>query len=420
MPTRPKPPPLALHRNMFWGVFGTMVNAAAQWGVLVTLAKFGSSDAVGQYTLALAITAPLIAFSNLNLRHVVASDVTDKLEFSDYLSTRLTTSVIAILATVFIVEVIGEYPSPTNWVILIIAAAKAVEAVSDLVFGLLQRHERLDYVARSMSLGGPLALVAITAGLWVTDSIVVGVIGLATFWFLRLIFFDLHTASRFAAVRIHFRGRTMLRLVRRTLPLGAGKALVSLEATVPHYFVAYFVGLEQLGYFAAFTYLLQPGIVAMNSISHAIIPRFAAAYQDGNRARARALLLRSLVVSVPAVGATLTLVCTFSDTLLPILYTVSHTLYVDVLILLAVAAAIHCATSFLTSSVTAAGAFTGQMPISMLTLASSLAASWILVPHHGLMGAGIAAIVSASTQFAGYSLLQLLCWRTPRRTPSPG
>mgnify|MGYP002619503111 CR=1 FL=1 len=419
MPPETKPPPLQLHHNMFWGVFGTLVNAAAQWGVLVTLAKLGSSDAVGQYTLALAITAPLIAFTNLNLRHVVASDVADTLEFGTYLSTRLATSAVAILATLVIVKLIAAYPSPTNWVILVIAAAKTIEAVSDLIYGLLQRYERLDYVARSMALAGPLALLAIAGGLWLTDNLVVGVIGLASLWLCRMIVFDIPTAARFAAVRVQFRGQAILRLVRRTLPLGAGKALVSLEATVPHYFVAYYVGLEHLGYFAAFTYLLQPGIVAMNSISHAIIPRFAAAYQNGEQAAARTLLMRALLISVPAVTITLTFVCTFSDTLLPLVYTSSHTLYADVLVLLAVAAGIHCATSFLTSSVTAAGAFAGQMPISLLTLAASIGTSLLLVPSHGIRGAAVAAIASAATQFLGFATLQLLCWRTRASTPSP-
>src|SRR6266849_2996333 len=77
-----------LRNNIFWILLGRGVQAASQWGILIVLAKLGSVEMIGRYTLALAITAPVILFFELKLREVQASDANDRHHFREYLSLR--------------------------------------------------------------------------------------------------------------------------------------------------------------------------------------------------------------------------------------------------------------------------------------------------------------------------------------------
>src|ERR1044072_4016691 len=65
---------LSLRTNFSWTLAGNLIYSGCQWGVLIVLARLGSPEQVGQFALALAVTAPVIMLSNLQLRGVLATD----------------------------------------------------------------------------------------------------------------------------------------------------------------------------------------------------------------------------------------------------------------------------------------------------------------------------------------------------------
>ena len=82
------PSSVSLRSNFAWTFAGNAVYAAGQWALLSLIAKRGGSEMLGQYALALAITAPVAMLSHLNLRAVIATDVAGKHPFGDYLVVR--------------------------------------------------------------------------------------------------------------------------------------------------------------------------------------------------------------------------------------------------------------------------------------------------------------------------------------------
>ena len=55
---------LSLRSNFAWAVTGNTIYAICQWGMVVALAKFGSTLMVGQFSLGLAIVTPVLMLSN--------------------------------------------------------------------------------------------------------------------------------------------------------------------------------------------------------------------------------------------------------------------------------------------------------------------------------------------------------------------
>src|ERR1043165_9211480 len=78
----------SLRANFLWSLTGTIIYAGCQWGMLVALAKLGDAEMVGQFALALAVTAPVLMFTNLQLRSVQATDARKDYAFGDYLALR--------------------------------------------------------------------------------------------------------------------------------------------------------------------------------------------------------------------------------------------------------------------------------------------------------------------------------------------
>ncbi|MGL5063908.1 MAG: oligosaccharide flippase family protein, partial [Microcoleus sp.] len=177
--------PLTLRRNFSWTFTGNLVYAASQWGMLVLLAKLGSPEMVGQFTLGLAVTAPVIMFTNLQLRGIQATDAKGEYVFSDYLGLRLIGTGLALLIIAGITLKAG-YRWETSVVILTIALAKAFESISDVFYGLIQQHERMDRIAIALMIKGPLSLLLLGIGVSLTGSVVGGAIGLTIAWGLVL------------------------------------------------------------------------------------------------------------------------------------------------------------------------------------------------------------------------------------------
>ena len=66
--------PLSLRKNFLWNFVGNAISGACQWGMLMVIAKLGTPEMGGKYSLGVAICLPVVMFTNLQLRVIQATD----------------------------------------------------------------------------------------------------------------------------------------------------------------------------------------------------------------------------------------------------------------------------------------------------------------------------------------------------------
>ena len=287
---------------------------ACQWAMLVTLAKLGTPEMVGQFALALSITAPILMFTNLQLRSLQATDTQAEYRFTDYLTLRLVTTLLALLIMAGLV-LVGGYAPDLAAVLLVVGLAKAFEALSDIFYGLLQHHEQMDRIAISMMIKGALSLLALAGGVYLTGSLVWGVVGMAGVWAALLLAYDLPSGARRlpggppggirrlgALLRPHWSPRLLGRLAWLALPLGIVMLLISLNTNIPRYFIQHYWGARELGIFAAMAYVVVAEAMVITALGQAASPRLAQYYAAGNQ-RALYLLVAKLLAVCLVLGA---------------------------------------------------------------------------------------------------------------------
>lgn len=401
---------LSLRANFSWTFVSNIVYAACQWGMLVALAKLGSPEMVGQFTLGLAVTTPVISLGNLQLRNIQATDAKDQYRFGDYLGLRLVTVVLGLLAMVAIVVVSG-YRGTLAAIVLVIGLAKAFEAISDIFYGLLQQRERMDRIATSMMIRGFLSLVALSATIFLTGSVFWGVVSLAVVWGAILVIYDLRgggllspatapAGGRAAALGPRWDRSTLTRLVWLALPLGLVQMLVSLNASIAPYFIQRHLGGYELGIFAAIVYIERAETLVVSALGGAASPRLSKYYAAGDSVAFRALLLK-----VAGVGATLgiggVLVALVAGReILTLLYRPEYARY-DVFVGVMVVVGITNVSWFLGYAMTAARYFRAQLPLFALVTATMVLAGGWLIPTAGLRGAVTALFIAAVVQTIG-------------------
>ncbi|BAY07117.1 oligosaccharide flippase family protein [Calothrix sp. NIES-2098] len=407
---------LTLRRNFSWTFVGNAVYAACQWGMLMVLAKLGSPEMVGQFTLGLAITAPVFMFTNLDLRHVQATDAKSQYLFSDYLGLRIVSTLLALVVIVGITFKAG-YNWETSLAIFLVGLAKAFESISDVFYGLFQQNERMDRIAFSLMIRGPLSLLLLGIGVYMSGRVVWGVVGLAMAWAVVLLGYDLRNGrlllnhlrampqdergrkgEQAFALRPQWQKRTLTKLVWLALPIGFTMALISLNSNIPRYFIEQNLGQRELGVFAAIAYLMVAGSMVVTALGQSATPRLAKYYADGNGIAFRTLLIKMVGIATLLGGIAVLLALVAGKEILTVLYQPEYAQHQNLFVWLMVAAGIGYVSSFLGYGIAAARYFRIQVPLfALVTTSSAIACLWLL-PIYGLPGAAFALMISGIVQ----------------------
>jgi O-antigen/teichoic acid export membrane protein len=276
--------------SVSWTLAGYVAYMACQWAMLIVVARLGSPEQVGEFAIGLAVSAPVVLFTNLGLRRLQVTDALGGFLFSDYFGLRLLMNGVA-LAVIAAVAAVSGYGASTVAVILAMGLAKAVEAVSDVVGGVLQRAERMDLIAGSLCLRGVLGVAGLSAGMATTGRVEVAVLELALGWAAVLVFYDLPRASRLLAaegtaggLRPRWSLRTLGRLAWLALPLGVVTTLMSLMASIPTIFIEKYRGAAELGVYTALAYSYAASHRIASAMGEAATARLARHHAEGRKA----------------------------------------------------------------------------------------------------------------------------------------
>lgn len=404
---------LSLRANFSWTFVGNTINAGSWFAMTIVLAKLGSPEHVGQFALGLAIAAPVFMFATLRLRDIQATDAQQEFLFGDYFALRLLTTVGAISVVAGIVLLSG-FESEVALVILATGLSKAIEAVSDALYGLFMQHERLDRIAKSMMMKGPLSLVGLGLGFYLTGSVFWGVIGLAIARAAILLGYDIRNATvtlnpsskRFSHIipkdfpRPRWNGPILTRLTRLALPLGFVTMLISFNSNIPRYFIEGHLGSFQLGIFAAIASFQKVAPTVVQALGRSASPRLARYYATKKARAFRKLTLRLIGIGVILGGAGVLVALVLGREILTLFYGPEYAMP-GLFGLVMVAAGIDYIATMLLFIVTSARYFRIQLPLHLLTAGAVAGSAYLLIPAVGLEGAAMALIIGNLVRAGG-------------------
>ena len=388
----------SLKRNVAWALAGNLGYSACQWGVLVCIAKLGTAADVGRFALGLALTAPVITLTSLNLRLLQSTDARSDYPFSVYLSVRLIGTVLGLAAIAVMALALG-YRGDLLYLVLVVAFAKAFEAVSDVVFGLLQKAENLRRVAFSMLLKGVISVLAVGVVLKLTGDIVLATLALALCWGSLLATYDLPAAFRLTSLRPSLEPRALARLVWLALPLGCVAGIASLAVNVPRYVIEGDLGATALGHFTALSYLFVAATQPVLALGMAVNPRLGRHFVTDLGAYRR-LTWKTMLIAGGLGLLGIAACALFGPSMLTLVYAPEYAAHEVVLIWLAVATGAGFLAQALSYAVTAARRLPEQLPIALLSLVVCTVGSYLLVPRYGLVGAAWAVLATEATRLA--------------------
>jgi len=406
----------SLRHNFSWTLLGNVTYAACLWGVLASLTKLGEPETVGRFALGSAIATPVIMFSNLQLRAIMATDAADAHEFGDYLGLRLmllpaAMAVIVLIAAVF-------YQPQQALVIGLFGLARVFESLSDLAYGVAQKYERLDLMAKSLVLRGIGSLVLFCLVFWWTRELALGILAMALGLALPLFFFDL---PKIAAVlketggqslRPRFVPETMRKIAWLALPMGFVMLLIQLRQTIPRTSLEYHFGEDELGIFAALSYLVIAGLTVANALSQSSLARLSRYYASGNLRAFRRTVLKLITLGIGLGLAGVAAAALVGRPMLTLLYSEEYAAHNQLFILIIAVGGIQFVVTLLGAPATAMRAFRGQLVIFFINVLIILALAFVLIPGYGMTGAALTLLGGGLWTVFGFGML--VWWKLRR------
>ena len=418
---QPKRDNKVLLSNIVWMLVGNVLYGLSQWSQLVALSKVGSIEMVGVFAMALAVCLPVLMFSSLSLRSMQVTDYRRSHHSLEYMAIRILTLSVALIIIVLF-GVVAGHPRTVVFSTGLIAAAKAVEYISDILYGVLQRQEHMSGIAISMSLRAVVSVAALSLGVYVTHSLLWGAACMLGSSMLVLAGYDIPKTlavekMRFGVLIGECRlfwsqlapsrgGRERLwKLGKAGLPLGFVLMMVSLNLNIPRYFIQHYLGIQELAIFSAIATLLAAGSAVTNAMGQAAAPRMAKCFVLRD-SRGFNMLLAGLVTVSLGLGCLGFLGALFFGRQgMTLIYRPEYSTHPDVLIWLMGASGFFYLGSTLGYAVTAIRCFRPQMPLFTGAALSTAIGCLVLMPSQGLRGAAMAIFVSALVQCGGSTYL---------------
>lgn len=400
---------------------GHVINALSQWAMIMVLAKLLNSEAVGIFTFALAICNPVILFTNMGLRHIQGTDINLQYTFGTYMALRIYSNSAAILIIVVILF-ISKIDIEASKIILLMVMFKCITSFSEIYSGFFQSQEKMQYIAKSIIIRGIGSLIFLTILIYLTNSLLVGVLGLVVSALAVLVFYDrlngIRTASEAYGIQLaenfqlNFSKKTQLNLATKALPLAFAAVLLSLQMSAPQYAVANLIGFTELGYLGVMIFMVTGINQLINALGQVAAPRLSR-YFSVKDIKSYVALLRNILAIGGSIGLSCIMISVFfGGWLLTLLYTPEYAAYNELFIYVMIAGFFRFLATLLQHALVAAKNYKLIFIAHCLVFFISLFSSIYFLSVYGFEGIGYSLVIFSFSQFI---ILLIFVFKTIRR-----
>jgi O-antigen/teichoic acid export membrane protein len=395
---------ISLRRNISSTLLGNVIFAACQWAVVSALAKIGGPEQVGVYALIVAITGPLYAFFNMNLRSIQSTDIEEKYSVKQYRNFRFLTSFIALVVcglTGLVFDLEGEV-----FIFLgIYSLVKYVESLSDLAYGQYQKAEKMGLVARSLILRGAGSLIAFSLVYYLFNSLLFSGCALLFLWGAVFVFYD--AKIMFSSSKKERRKNYFRELAIKAFPLGFAVFCNTLNLNIPRFLISELNGDRELGVYSAVSYFIVAGATIVNAVGQSATPRLARLYKENKSEFI--ILQKKLFLGATGIGLLgFAVAFVVGDILLSVVYTSDFAGNEWLFELVMLGGAFMYCSAIIGCGLTAMQYFNVQGVLSLLVVVLILTFGFPLVSAFGGVGGALSIVIAYAVKMlvAAYFLFR--------------
>lgn len=176
-------------KNFIWNTLGTGLNAFTSLFFMIIVTRINGVDEAGVFSIAFSTATILYSFGIYAGRIYQVTELNKEISDKDFIASRIITSVLMI---VFLLGfcIFRRYELDKVIIFLLLTIYKVLESFSDVIYGILQKHDKLDKVGKSLFMKSLLSICAFFILNILTKNVVISIIGMILICIIVIICYD--------------------------------------------------------------------------------------------------------------------------------------------------------------------------------------------------------------------------------------
>ena len=180
-------------KNFIWNTLGTGFNAFNSLFFMIIVTRINGVDEAGIFTLAFSTATILYSIGIYAGRIYQVTELNKEISDKDFIASRIITSILMIVLILGFCLIRG-YDIEKLIIFLLLTIYKVLEAFSDVIYGILQKHENLDIVGKSLFIKSLLSICAFFILNIITKNMILSTITMIVICIIIIIIYDLQKA----------------------------------------------------------------------------------------------------------------------------------------------------------------------------------------------------------------------------------
>jgi O-antigen/teichoic acid export membrane protein len=268
----------SIKRDYIWNTIGVLAQNAISPLLLIAVTRINGIYDSGLFSFAFSVAIIFWVLGMWGGRTYQVSDVTREFSHRSYVMVRLLLAVCMVVGAIIFVWANG-YDADKSSIIMALVLFKAMESIADAIHGVLQVHERLYIVGKSLiykAISGFVLFIIIDL---ITHNILLSCLGIVFANVIVTLLYDVRIAGKVSTESIlpqYLRktAKSAVNIMTRTWPVFIVIFLSMFSLNIPRYFIDLYHQ-EQIGYFGilampitliglVMTFILQPKVVQLS------------------------------------------------------------------------------------------------------------------------------------------------------------
>ena len=242
---------LTLKQNLLWNTVGCLIYQGCQWLTTILVVLLSTSyENSGILAFAMATGNVYTGLATYNVRTFQVSDINNQFSSKNYIGFRIATILIATVACLAYSFAVAPSLS-TGVAIAAYLLFKADESFVNVLYGIDQKAQRMDYIGISQGIRGILSIASFCLALIFADDLTVAFVAMFVCCAAVTLLFDIPKSKKIDAVGFDLPRRICRDLFKLCAPSVIAILAYGLVATIARQWFGLQYGEEALGIYSA-------------------------------------------------------------------------------------------------------------------------------------------------------------------------
>ena len=204
---------LQFKKNFIWNTLGTGLNAFNPLFFMIAVTRMNGVDNAGIFTIAFS-TACIIYIIGVYAGRIYQVTEPDKtITDKEYIINRVITT-ISMLILVIIFSLIRGYDIFKSAIFFLLTLYKALEAFSDVIYGVLQKNEKLDIVGKSLFFKSLISVIVFVLVDIITKNMTISIISIILTSLIIILVYDIKKSIRYIDFKLPVKKENIIKIFK--------------------------------------------------------------------------------------------------------------------------------------------------------------------------------------------------------------